>query len=472
MPRVLTRRVRRATYGRLFRRSDAGNVAILFLFCLVPLVGLVGLGVDYGVALSAKSKLDNAADAAAVAAVATAKAYVAAHPNDINLTTDAVAAGRDRATRAFTINAGHIPFATVQAPTINITRSASGSTFSSTVQYYATTRNNFGQLFNQASTNLGGSTAASADIPSYIDFYLLIDVSASMGLPSTQDGQNYLAANNSNCQFACHFPDQNAGYNFAVSQGIQLRSGAVNSAVCGLLALAKAPTVPNQYRVGLYPFISQMATLSPLSSDYATLWTTATCDQYNPTAFTTLLDSGSTQLATNGDTSTGDGSGGTHFETTLASIQATISPYGDGSSATKSKPFVFLITDGMENTQQFALAQSYRWYYPGGSSLRQQSNRSWWTGTNPITMDPALCASLKNAGATISVLYIPYTTLSVTSQNTGETQQANTATAFIPQALLSCASPGYFQTANAPADINTALANMFNQAIQPAHLTR
>ena len=173
-----------------------------------------------------------------------------------------------------------------------------------------------------------------------------------------------------------------------------------------------------------------------------------------------------------GDTSTGDGSGGTHFETSLASIQGTISPYGDGSSAVKSKPFVFLITDGMENTQRFAIASGSTWRYPGGSSLQAQSNRSWWTGTDPKAIDPSLCSALKSAGATVSVLYIPYTTLTVTGQNTGETQQANAAQPDIPGSLQACATPGYFQMANSPADINNALATMFNQAVQVAHLLK
>ena len=130
--------------------------------------------------------------------------------------------------------------------------------------------------------NVSGSTGASADIPSYLDFYLLIDVSASMGLPSTLAGQNYLAANNGNCQFACHFPDQASGYNFAVANKIQLRSGAVNTAVCSLLALAAQPAVPNQYRVGLYPFITQMATLAGITSNITALQGAATCGSSGP----------------------------------------------------------------------------------------------------------------------------------------------------------------------------------------------
>lgn len=363
------------TFGRRlgrFRRGTSGNVGIIFALSLVPLVGLVGLGVDYGVALSVKAKLDNAADAAAIAAVATAKAYIAANPNDTNLNADAAAAGQAQAVRAFMVNAGSLPFATVPTPTIPLPI-RTGQTFTANVSYQTQSSNNFGKLFAQPNTMISGNTAASADIPSYLDFYLLIDVSASMGLPSLLQDQNTLANNNNGCQFACHFPDQQSGYNYAVGHNLQLRSGSVNTAVCNLIALAAAPTVPNQYRVGLYPFITQMATLSPISSNYSTLSAAATCNQNPPTKFTTLLDSGATQVMTGSDTSTGVGSGGTHFEAPLTTIQTTINPYQDGSSALKSRPFVFLITDGMENQQYFDIVQNGKVTYPGGSSIYQQS---------------------------------------------------------------------------------------------------
>lgn len=469
MPRLL---LTFAYWIRRLRRGQSGNVTIMFAFSLLPMIGLVGLGVDYGMALSAKSKLDNAADTAAIAAVATAKLYVANHQGEANLTANAIAAGTDRATRAFAVNAGSVPFTTTPTPNIGLT--FAGRTFSSTVTYKTVTKNNFGQIFQQSSTAVGGATAASADIPSYLDFYLLIDVSGSMGLPSTLDGQNYLAANNGNCQFACHFPGTDgSGYAFATKNSIQLRSGAVNTAVCGLLTLAGQPLVPNQYRVGLYPFITQMGTLAPITSTISSLRLAATCDATPPTAFTALLDTGRTQLNNNNDPTSGDGSGGTHFDSSLTTIQSTIKPYGDGSSISNSRPFVFLITDGMQNTQYFGQTQYGTIAYPGSPSQFTGYKAGGWTGgSNPSTIDPSLCNALKTAGATISILYIPYTTLTVTSQNTAETQQANKAITTLPTKLQSCASSGYFYTANTPADINNALGAMFAQAVQMAHLLK
>ena len=469
--------------SRSATRSRDGNVSVLFAFSLVPLLGLIGLGVDYGMALSAKSKLDNAADAAALAAVATAKAYVAANPSDSNLTANAIAAGKDRAARAFSVNAGKIPFATTPTPTINLVRTL--QTFSATVSYQTSTRNNFGQIFNRSSTGVGGNTIASADIPAYLDFYLLIDVSGSMGLPSTAAGQTQLMKINHDnsdvvpegCQFACHFQNEKkvqsyTGWSLAVNNNIQLRSGAVNTAVCQLLTRASQPLVPNQYRVGLYPFVVQMSPLVALSQDFTTLNSKADCGSSPPMAFTNLLDLGVTQLATGNDPSTGTGSGGTHFELVMPAMKAAISSFGDGSSSNKPRPYVFLITDGMGNGQHYATYSNGKYNYTGWHTQYSGYNDSGFDGSSPQAIDSSLCKSLKDAGATISILYIPYTPLTYKSDPWGEDAKTNTAIPNLPTALTNCASKDFFYTANSPADISNSLASMFNQAVQVAHLNK
>jgi Flp pilus assembly protein TadG len=458
-------------------RSHSGNVAILFALSLFPLVGLAGLGIDYGIALSAKTRLDTAADAAAIAGVATAKAFVAANPTDATLYDDAIAAGTDRANRAFMVNAGSIPFALVPQPTIKILHPTT-QTFTASVTYTTTSKNQFGKMFGTALTTVSGSVRASADIPSYLDFYLLIDVSASMGLPATTYDQTQLANANGGCQFACHFPGNgkpganNYGYNYALSHTIQLRSGAVNSAVCQLLKLAGSPAVPNQYRVGLYPFVTQMATLAASSATISNVSDQAGCSSSSPSTFTSLLDIGSTQLATNNDPSTGTGSGGTHFEVILPQIKNTITSFGDGSSSIKSKSFVFLITDGMDNGQHYAVKSGSTYYYPGASPYQTFSGygSASFDGSSPQTINASQCNALKTAGATISILYIPYSTLTVGASNAGETIATNNAIPNVPTTLKNCASSGFFYTANTPSDITAALSAMFNQAIQVAHL--
>ena len=190
----------------------------------------------------------------------------------------------------------------------------------------------------------------------------------------------------------------------------------------------------------------------------------------SPAVFTSLLDTGTTQGYSNNDPSTGSGSGGTHFETIFPLAQSGISSYGDGSTSAKSRPFLFLITDGMQNSQHYSSMKGSTRGYPGSPSSFSGYSNATFDGSSPQAMDPTQCTALKNAGATISVLYIPYVNLTVGNSNQAETNAANNAIPNLPTSLRACATSGFFYTANTPTDITNALANMFQQAIQVAHL--
>lgn len=467
-----------------FLQDERGSIHILLAFSLLPMIGILGLGIDYGIAQTTKSKLDNAADAAAIAAVATAKAFVAANPNDSNVTNNAISAGTSRATRAFGINAGSLSYSQVPTPSIKVTRNK--QTFSSIVTYSTQSINNFGKIFGSPYMAVSGTAAASADIPSYLDFYLMVDVSGSMGLPSTATGQSQLIALNTKspdpfsgttqgCVFACHFPGYH-GWTLATQNSIQLRSGAVNAAVCGLLTQAAQPLVQNQYRVGIYPFVTQLGTLAALSSSLTNANLAADCKSTNPQAFTNLLDTGTTQEYTNNNPGTGTGSGGTSFTNALPSMQTIISQgagFGNGSATSNSRPFVFLITDGMQNGQYYGVSKSGVTYYPGNpSTFSGYSAAGFNGGSSPQPIDYNQCAALKATGATISILYIPYLPIPTNPDPYGENTKADNAIPNLATALSNCSTSGFFYTANTPSDISNALSNMFQQAIQVAHLSQ
>ena len=71
------------------------------------------------------------------------------------------------------------------------------------------------------------------------------------------------------------------------------------------------------------------------------------------------------------------------------------------------------------------------------------------------------------------MLYIPYQPVSpvVSSFAGDEDTYANNNIPNIPPSLQDCASPGFFYTANSPADITASLNAMFNHALQTAHIT-
>jgi hypothetical protein len=134
-----------------------------------------------------------------------------------------------------------------------------------------------------------------------------------------------------------------------------------------------------------------------------------------------------------------------------------ITTVGDGSATNNTLPYVFLVTDGAQDPQVKGV--------PGGS----------WSGSNHATTLSAstLCTPLKNRGIIISVLYIPYQPIQNPNHSfaNDEDGYANSNIPNIPPSLQACASPGFFYTANTPADITTALNAMFNHAVISAHIT-
>lgn len=480
MSRLLTSIGRFAGLRGALSRARDGSVSIIFGLSLIPILGLIGLGVDYGVIITTKTKLNSSADAAALAGVVTAKAYIAANPNDPNLNQDAIAAGEQQALNSFNVNTGKVALATVSLTTNSVTRDH--QTLNATITYTATVNNIFGKLFRAPPTTISNTVQASVDLPSYLDFYLMVDVSGSMGLPTSSTDMLKLQGQNNDmawdypygCVFACHYPGNN-GWTLAAGK-IQLRSDSVNKAVCWLLQRAAAPLIPNQYRVGIYPFINQLTTMAPLTSNIATLTTAAQCGQTWPMAFTNLLDTGATQFYTNKDPSTGTGAGGTHFDTAMPQMKASVVSYGNGASISTPKPFIFLITDGMQNNQHYySTVQGGKYYYAGNPSQFKGYANANFDGSQSSPIDPATCAALKTAGATISILYIPYIQIA-TTDNGGiiatENKRVNGFSPTLSTPLQSCASPGLLFTATTDDDITKALNAMFDSALKVARITK
>jgi len=210
--------------------------------------------------------------------------------------------------------------------------------------------------------------------------------------------------------------------------------------------------VTNQFRIGLYPFIQKLYAYFPLTSAINGSDTNTSTINYAAANLATLLD-------TNLDSNLG--SGGTHIDTALTSVNGLISggsgAVGDGSTSTTPQPYVFLVTDGAQDNQMKGV--------PNGS----------WSGSNQATVinPTTVCKPLTDRGIIVSVLYIPYEPISPvnTSFAGNEDTYANDNIPNIPASLQGCASPGFFYTANTPADITAALNAMFNHALQTAHIT-
>ncbi len=200
-----------------FRKDRRGNIAVIFAIACIPLISAVGCAIDYSEATRMKAKLQSAADAAAVASISeNSPGWLAAS----NMTGNGeVTAAETAATNIFT---GNIKGANNSLFTLNsigtaATVTKTGPTLTSTVTFSANVPVTFMKVLGYTQLTVTGSSSATSSLSLYLDFYVMLDVSGSMGLPSDANGQaalnlvnpdNY-SAYPSGCTLACHFSVQN-----------------------------------------------------------------------------------------------------------------------------------------------------------------------------------------------------------------------------------------------------------------------
>ena len=500
-----------SSIGR-FRRDCRGNIAITFGIAVIPVLSAVGCAVDYSLATRMRAKLQSAADAASVASISQkSPGYNAA----VLMTSDgSVAAAVADAKNIFNGNMNGVNgFSNL---TLNSTVTKTGIQLNSNVTFSADVPVTFMKVVGFQKLTVSGTSSSNASLPAYLDFYLMLDVSGSMGLPSTDAEQTRLAAVNpdnfgqypSGCTLACHFDthdtcgDGNQKYptnNYCLGYPIS----RISQAGYKQLLLNNSGHLPSSMVSGLptslYNSLTPVSSCSTDGTDaciqlradavgYALqqLLITANATEkvanqfriglypfirflYPYFALTSSINGSPTNsstinyaaanLASQLDTNTNSnlGSGGTHFENAFSTMNTTITSVGDGSAFNNTQPYVFLVTDGAQDPQTKGLN--------GGS----------WSGSNHATvLDPvAQCKPLKDRGIIISVLYIPYQPIQNPNHAFAgdEDGAANSNIPNIPPSLQACASPNFFFTANTPADITTALNAMFNKALVTAHIT-
>jgi Flp pilus assembly protein TadG len=413
--------------ARRFRVDNRGSVAIIFGLALIPLIAMMGAAIDYSMASRIRAKLNDVADAAALAAVAkTAIASTSSQAQSAALSTFNAQSAR---LSGFTL--GNVS-ATVTDATNNRT---------AVVTYTASVPTSILGVIGISNISVGSTSTAATSLPIYSDFYLLLDGSPSMGIGATPGDISAIAAVNNGCGFACHSPQAYSGaypgYNQPVVSGTTLRIDVLRSAVSQLISTAEAnQVVSNQYRVGLYTFTNSVTTLTDLTTNLSQAQTT-TSSIALPTAEV------GTQIGNS-----------VHWLNT-EKLKAS----GSGSSGSPVK-FVFLITDGVED-------QAFN--YVSGPYDNLPSPQGYWNGT-PYSgvMLTAACTAIKNKGVTLAVLYTQYDPLN----DSRYTSMVQPFAGNIAATLQSCASPNFYFQADHSSDILAAVQSMFAQAIaKSARLT-
>lgn len=219
-----------------FLRDRRAFASIIFLFILIPAIGLVMLAIDFHTTMQAKSQLDAIADSAVMTATTTAnRSYKNSNPGTADEIASALAKakqdGEDAGNAYWQAQITGLSFA---PPTPNPVIVTATANFPANLNYTATLPSNVLSLFNVADFRFNGAAEAQLGNGPYVDVYFLLDTSSSMGIASSQadiDGLNYLVyamANknptyypyeqsnggysfNYGCMFACHFQNPAPG---------------------------------------------------------------------------------------------------------------------------------------------------------------------------------------------------------------------------------------------------------------------
>jgi Flp pilus assembly protein TadG len=408
-----------------FARDVKGNLAILFSLTLVAFMFTGGMAIDYIRASSGKTSLQAAADAAALAAVVYASD--AEKRGDKGIGPLAQAAGL----RAWKANA-NLSYS-VADPDIDVKKT--GGAWTAKVKFNVPVPTTLAAILGYDKIMIADEATASNGTSAghnYMEFHIVVDNSASMGLGATQADMDKMEDDPIiGCTFACH--KNFSGVNTVVRAkaiGATLRIDVVESALDKMLTTLAG--LPNQTKVtaALYGLQSNLDELVPMTGTISDL------QHHN-----LEMEQATKSL------------GNTNFRASMNTLTSKVGKNGDGSSKSSPQKFAFVVTDGVHD------------------SVKSEPNAAKHGGfNNHFTgpMDPSFCKKIKDDGAILGVLYVDY----IVPVSHPAAAMVTPFDDQISPKLQACASDGMFFSAANPADIDKAMADMLATALTKADKTR
>jgi hypothetical protein len=290
---------------------------------------------------------------------------------------------------------------------------------------------------------ISGQATAEYQTASFMDFYILIDNTPSMGVGATPADVATMQANTSDtCAFACHdiASGDKSYYNLAKKLGVKMRIDVVRQATQQLTTTAMNSRVSsNQFRMGVYTFGTKAedAKLTQVSDL-----------TYDLTQVRTYTDS--VDLMTipsqgyNNDQITS-------FDSALTQMNTTIGVAGSGASSADPQKILFFVADGVGDS-----------YKPASCTKKLTGGRC----QEPI--DTSFCAPLKARGVQIAVLYTSYLPL---PKNSWYNTWISPFQKEIPTRMESCASPGLYFEVTPTDGIADAMNALFLKVIRQPRVT-
>lgn len=421
--------------GATFSRDAHGGVAMIFAAALVPLVVVTGFGLDYLRVMSARDRLQVAIDQATLAA-----AKEMASKTDAELITLA---------KSWIASAGLD--SDYEIASTQVLRNAQSITINASVDVPTT----FSRLMGLSTLSTAAASTATGSNEVYMNVYLLLDNSASMGLAATAAAQKTMTSI-AGCVFACH--DKEGTYYYkgktyyttndvAEAAGVTLRRDVMNAAAEKVISMIdSADPKHKRIKVGVYYFNKTLTTAQDLT--------------YTTSNAKAALSGTYSQL----------GVDGTYFDTSLAAMATKVGKAGDGTTESSPLKLVLLVTDGVQSLRDWVLT----------SSTTQRK-------VGPF--NPNYCKTLKTNGATLGVLYTEYLSIkgdwgydatvgaTMASSSWGGTLRSGVSSStvrrdYLPYALSDCATTGYYMSANSTTEIENGLSSLFSSWLSKIRLAR
>lgn len=482
----MTIQSRAARALRRFGASRRGNIAMLTALMLIPVLGIGGIAVDHGLVSMQHSRLTSIADSTALLGARRAKALIEASSGDPRARLDIL---ENQLSNHFRAEAGGLN---------NVRRSIrilrDGADVQVYVQWSATTQSVFGSLFDKKSYEISGRSQSILSLKRYLNLFVLVDVSQSMGIGATQAEQERMF-NREGCMFACHLPAAltdskmhpgRTTYEAArlAVPPIDTRVDVARRGVLRIVEMAKeeAGSTPDRIKLGVYTFSNSLSEIVPIDSPIASQFDT----------ISTLV---STRLVLGRD------EGGSNLMAALRTLESKIVRVGDGSTSDSPQVAVIVLSDAVANSSlmktdapgirlsaqqpfhSMGVSELGSIQFPRSDDFAPAPNASQVTvdGATQIdagrigAIDARSCDLLKDRGVVMMTIETPYVIPPEAYRATGSGKadlrfawlESNGRLQTVSNRMRDCASSTeYFALASSAGAIDTALRKMGELAIK------
>lgn len=451
-----------------FRSNVRGTISVIFSLSLVPILGLVGVAVDYSSVSKSRSSLQAIADSAAVGAVSDVVVKpTIPWPEQRELSISAAKRDFDG------LIAGLKQQSILKTSSIDAT--IANNIITVKICYSGSQPTVAMAIAGQTSIDFSGCSEASSAPPLYVSVYVLADASGSMGVGSTVADQDLMIAK-LGCAFACHtlnwktaeenpkcenrgsWNDGSKTTDCAHKIGAKTRFDVVKSALGDVVDDAKGMAkVPEQFSFAVYKFSTGLTKVQGVSTNLTTVKSAISAMEPDVKG------------------------GGSNMRRAFSELTQAIPASGDGKTAANPKVFILLMTDGVEgNVDEYQRCttkngKSYCRYFGDwnqASPFTVNTTGFWWGIERSQAIDAAMCDAVKAKGAVVATLNTEYFVSEKAAK--GDTRFSSIKTMLQPkirETMQKCATrPDLAYFATTPGEIQQATNAMFRSLMEKARI--